>query len=475
MSTRSASPSAGAASQRYDLNSRLVAINRERAATLWKWIIPLLFTQAFLYKGTNFGLSVNVGLTLTPDRFVSIVILLLAGWKLVCGELPLLHLGKAGLCMLLFAMICTLSTFMLGTGSDVLYRLFDFNYNPFVMFLFAKSIPHSRHKLELLTVAVVTLGAYLAINGVFEYRGPQALVWPKYILDPHAGIQFGRTRGSFGSSEILGQVLTVSFLFYSLYTTLAGGIRLYLSYLIMIVTPVVIYATNTRTGWVSFGFCLVILAVTRTKLKRVARLFIAVVLLGFFSGVTTHFSFWENATLFSRRQESVNYRRVNDLTTFEMGKANPIFGIGFGNFKNQWREYFRPIEGSGITDLEDGNHNTFLGIFAEIGLLGLIPYLILFYYMFRAGLRVYRNSDGVEREFALVFLLVVTVYMLGGTVGDYRSGPFLNTLLYLVFGTVAGIETHAALPTWPLVVAPPAGRQPRIARAVVAAGPVRLV
>jgi O-antigen ligase len=470
MNTRRASGTAGA-SQRYDLHSPLVRRKGDGGATLWKWIVPLLFTQAFLYKGTNFGLSVNVGLMLTPDRFVSIIILVLAVWKLTCGELPLLHLGKAGGWILLFALICTLSTFVMGTGSDVLYRLFDFNYNPFVIFLFAKNIPHSRHKLELLSLAVVTLGAYLAINGVFEYRGPQVLVWPKYILDPHAGIQFGRTRGSFGSSEILGQVLTVTFLFYSFYTTFATGMKLYASYLIMIVTPVVIYATNTRTGWISFGFCLVILAVTKTKMKRAARLFIAVVLLGFFGGVTTHFSFWENATLFSRRQNTVNYRRVNDLTTFEMGKVNPTFGIGFGNFKSQWRKYFQPIEGTGITDLEDGNHNTFLGLFAEVGLVGLIPYLVLFYYMFQAGLRVYRKGDVLDREFSLVFLLVVTVYILGGTVGDYRSGPFLNTVLYLLFGTVVGIEMRAELPTERLQAAAPAGAKPGSGRGFVTAGP----
>src|SRR2546426_3328914 len=320
---------------------------------LWKWIIPLLFTQCFLYKGTNFGPSLNIGLTVTPDRFVSIIILLLAVWKLICGELPFLYLGKAGGWVLFFALICTLSSFIMGTGADVLYRLFDFIYNPFVIFLLAKSIPHSRQKLKLLSFAFVTVGAYLAINGILEYRGPHALVWPKYILDPHVGINFGRTRGSFAGSEALGQALVVSILFYALYTRHVTGLRLYWSYLIMLLTAVVIYGTNQRTAWVSFGLCLGLLAITKTKMNRTARLFIGVGLLGFLGGVGTHFSFWENETLFSRRQNTVDYRKVNDLTTLAMGKANPMFGIGFGKFATEWPKYFRPIAGTFIRDLAD--------------------------------------------------------------------------------------------------------------------------
>src|SRR5262249_7104522 len=66
---------------------------------------------------------------------------------------------------------------------------------------------------------------------------------------------------------------------------------------------------------------------------------------------------------------------------------------------------------------------------------------------FRVGLRVYRKAEGFEREFSVVFLLVLVIYIFGGNVGDYRSGPFFNTVLYLLFGTVAGIEVHMALST----------------------------
>ena len=418
-----------------------------------KLIASLIFLQCFVYKNTEFGPVLELGLTVTPDRLVFIIILVFAIWKLTCGELQFPGLGKVGCYMLLFTLICTVSSFVLGAGSHVLYYLFDFIYNPFTIFVLAKSIPHSHKKLESLSFAFLAVGAYLAINGAFEHFGPHTLVWPKYILDPHVGIQFERTRGSFASSEALGMALIMSFLFYAFYSTRVKGKKLYWAYLMMLVTAGVIYTANQRSAWVSFGLCLAILAIAKTEMKQVARVFIGFVLLGFFLGVGTHLSFWETRTLFSQRQETVSYRQANDLATLAMGMANPIFGIGFGNFKSAWPKYFRPIEGSEIEirDLTDGNHNTFLGLFAEIGLVGFVPYLMIFCHMFRVGLRVYGREEGLAREFSLVFLLVMISYLVGANFSDYRSGRFHNTVLFLLFGAVAGIDVQGAILHSPVV------------------------
>src|SRR2546426_7461701 len=251
---------------------------------LLKWIALLLFTECFLYKGTNFGPTLDMGFTVTPDRLVFILILLLAVWSLMRRELRLSGLGKVEGYMLLFTLICTVSNAVMGRGAVDYYRLFDFHYNPFIIFSLAKSIPHSRKKLEFLSFAFLALGAYLAINGMFERYGPHALVWPRYILDPTIGIQFERTRGSFASSEALGGALVVTFLFYALYSVRAEGernpkgtnsnflflwgiLKRYWTYLMTIVTTVCIYATNQRAAWVGFALCLGLLAIAKTQMK----------------------------------------------------------------------------------------------------------------------------------------------------------------------------------------------------------------
>ena len=222
--------------------------------TLLRWIALLLFTQCFAYKDADFGLSLKVGITVTPDRLVLIIILLLAAWSFTSGQLQFSGLGKAGGYMLLFAFIGTVSALAVGRGAADYYRLFDFHYTPFIMFLLVTSIPHSHKKLEFVSLTFLAVGAYLAINGMFERFGPHALVWPQYILDPKVGIQFERTRGSFASSEALGAALVVTFLFYLLSSTRAEGAARSWAYVLTPVTMVTIYATNQRAAW-TCGSC----------------------------------------------------------------------------------------------------------------------------------------------------------------------------------------------------------------------------
>ena len=406
--------------------------------TLLRWIALLLFTQCFAYKDADFGLSLKLGITVTPDRLVLIIILLLAVWSFMSGELQFSGLGTVGGYMLLLALIGTVSAFAVGRGAADYYRLFDFHYTPCIVFLLVTSIPHSHHKLAFVSLTFLAVGAYLAINGVFERFGPHALVWPQYILDPKVGIQFERTRGSFASSEALGAALVVTFLFYLLYSTRAEGAARYWAYVLTPVTMVTIYATNQRAAWVGLALCSGLLAIAKTHMRRVARILVAVGLLVFLSGVASHLSIWEG-TLFSKRQQTVRERWVNNLTTLDMGMANPIFGVGYGNFKTQWPKYYHQIYDD-VVDLTDGNHNTFLGLFAEAGLVGLIPFVLILYHMFRVGLRVYGTAEGLEREFALVFLLAALSYVVGANFSDYRNAQFCNTTIFVLFGAVVGIE-----------------------------------
>src|SRR2546426_10672185 len=420
--------------------------------TLMKWIALLIFLQCFVYQGS--ALAWGIGITFTPDRLVFVITLTLAVSRLLSGRLQLPRLGKVTSYMLLFALTCTASSIVSGTalaksisGYEQLTRLFDFIYIPFLAFLIVSCIPHSHKKIEFLSFAFLVLGAYLAINGAFEYLQLHALVWPKYILDPDVGIQFGRTRGPFASSEALGGALVVTFLFYVLSSAHVKGGKLYWACVMTFVTAGVMYTTNQRSVWLCFGFCLVILAVVKSRMRRIAVVIACVACLGFFGGVASKFSFTEG-TLFSKRQETIDYRWVNYLTLLEMSKANPIFGIGWGNFRTEWPKYVQPIPGIDIgPGLTDGNHNTFLGLLADVGLVGILLYLLIFYEMFRIGLRVFRRGVGLEREFALIFLLVVSSYMIRANFGDYRHAQFDNTVLFLLFGTVAGIEAQMPFAT----------------------------
>src|SRR2546425_5935044 len=135
--------------------------------TLLKLCAFMIFFECFIYKRTDFAPTLDVGLTVTPDRMVFVIILIFWIWKLTRGELQLAGFGKLECYLFFFALVCTASAFMTGAGWHVFYYLFDFIYKPFVIFLLVRSIPHSADKLRSIAVGFLLLGVYLSINGVF--------------------------------------------------------------------------------------------------------------------------------------------------------------------------------------------------------------------------------------------------------------------------------------------------------------------
>ena len=54
-------------------------------------------------------------------------------------------------------------------------------------------IAFSRSEDRLLLMRTLALlGIYLGVTAFLEVIGPQSLVWPRYIMDPSVGAQFGR-------------------------------------------------------------------------------------------------------------------------------------------------------------------------------------------------------------------------------------------------------------------------------------------
>lgn len=69
-------------------------------------------------------------------------------------------------------------------------------------------------------------------------------------------------------------------------------------------------------------------------------------------------------------------------TGLEMIKANPLFGVGLGNFKSVYQDY----ASYGLST--HGAHNNFIVVFAEMGLVGLVIFCSIFIYVFKTMLNI---------------------------------------------------------------------------------------
>jgi hypothetical protein len=113
-----------------------------------------------------------------------------------------------------------------------------------------------------------------------------------------------------------------------------------------------------------------------------------------------------------------------------MAEANPIFGVGLGNYEAAYETY-RLVKWQYALGHA---HNVYLNTLAETGALGLAGYLILWGSIFAVTIRVIHRASGVERAMAIGLL---------GTWTHLMTHQLLDNLyvnnVHLLIGALLGI------------------------------------
>ncbi len=124
---------------------------------------------------------------------------------------------------------------------------------------------------------------------------------------------------------------------------------------------------------------------------------------------------------------------------WRMAKANPVEGVGAGNFRASAKQYL--LEPGALTrsdqilrDTPQVAHNTYLGVLAELGLVGLGLFLTLIVFSLTSSLRAARNfrvrgdigSEALARAYA--------VALVGALAADFFISQELNKQLWLLLG-----------------------------------------
>jgi len=391
--------------------------------------------------------GIKVLFSLRPDRLLFGILILSCFLKPSTG--PSARPARPSLelyIMFLFGALCTLSWFISGvdfgnTRYKWLSTLYNLVYVPFGVYFVARRTSYDRARITKLLWVIAALGTYLSITGLGEHFHIRSLVWPKYILDPTVGIQAERVRGPFVTSVAMGEWLITTFMSAAILIPLATGLkRLYL-YVLMMAATASIYFTDQRSVWVSFALLFLVGLFfggpMHVPLKKIA----ALILIVFLAGIGGHFSIF-GPTLFSRRQNTVDYRYANFSTALKMGLDNFWTGVGYGRFPKEWSRYFGTSEADLIADLGDGNHNTYLGLFAETGIFGPTLYVSLLTYLaYRcASLRRRLTKDSLERQLTILALGMIGTMLIEANFSDLRGFPTINTIVFLFLAVVTTIS-----------------------------------
>jgi len=397
---------------------------------------------------TNYG-AIGIGINIGPDRILYGVLLFEFLRQYQQSGRSVRWLVEEKL-MVLFFFILLVSCFAFGSAfaphNRYLSKLFNFSIVPATLFMMSRRLIYDRRSMTVLSVFFLIIGAYLGFTGVCEHYHLDAFVFPKVILDPAYGIHFDRVRGPFGQAAVMGGALLVIGLWILWFHTAFR--KRWVTWLVFLPMLASTYWTNTRGVWLQAATSIGILAIFRNPLRKPIRVLILLLVVVYFSGVASKFSAYQT-TLFGQRHEQVDDRINIFHASWRMFLERPVFGFGYGNFLKYCGDYFEQLPGVELRGQGEGEHNTILGLMCETGIVGTIPYCLIYFMFFRTCYRRFRSTeagDEMGKGVALMQFSILAGNLVGMQVSDFGFYNYLNSLAFWTTAIVyAEFERSACL------------------------------
>jgi len=421
---------------------------------------------AVLLAGCCFGhpyLHLPAGPTpLTVDRVLLVIVLLQCLVYRYHGWTDRLPAGKAEWLLATFVAILLASTFLHDWhrhNSEPLAHAVFFYLMPVTMYWIARQTPFSDRTCRWMFGSFAVFGVYLAVTAIAETQGSWQVVFPQYIISPTYAEFLGRARGPFLNpigNGIFFSVCAASLMM--LWPRLNRPLQLVAAGLVLLMLGGA-WLTLTRSVWV--GAALAVFVVLGLSLPRTWRA--AVVSCSIVATVLAVGTRWEELTAFKRDKnlsaaemaESAKLRPVLAVVAWKMFQDRPIAGFGFGQYRVEARSYFS--DRSTELALEKARpyiqHNVFLGIVTEMGLLGLVPFVALLTCWTVYAWRLWRNENAPlwVSQCGLVFLALMAAYLPNAMLHNVAVIAMVNMLLFFLAGIVSGLAAR-----WPSVPPSPA-------------------
>ena len=247
-----------------------------------------------------------------------------------------------------------------------------FGILPFLAFLVGPVVFRKQRSREVLLIAMVALGTYLGLTVVFEMAHINALVFPRYILNPNYGIHFGKGRGPFADAVANG------FACYgcavacgiAIFTWARRGQRIFAA-LIGILCFVGAFLSLERSVWIGAVVATAITMLVTPRLRRYLLPTAAILALSIGGPLILSPSL---RGLVSARIHDIGpiWDRENlTVAAFNMIEARPLTGFGWDRFQDVSADYFRQSPNYPLTATNATLHNYALFYAVGLGLPGV--------------------------------------------------------------------------------------------------------
>ncbi len=394
---------------------------------------------------------------LTADRLLLVVLTVQYAVFHRFGWVDPKPLGRADYLLAAFLAVLAFST----VTHDFRYRnaaplaqLIFFYAMPAVMYWIARQTAWTRPSALGLFLSLSLFGIYLAATAVAETHQMPSIVFPRYIASPAFREFFGRSRGPLlnpaGNGILLGLCLGATLMWWPRLNRL-GQVSL-LGVIVLLAWGV--YCTLTRSAWMGAGLALLLVVACATPRGWRS----AVIATALLASVLVLAVSWQHIMSFKRDKdlsaedmaESAKLRPILATVAWHMFLDRPLLGCGYG----QYIQESPPYLSDRTTDLplEKARpyvqHNVFLALLAETGLIGMGLFIAVLVTWTHAAWRLWRTETDPlwMRQMGLLFLAMLGAYLPNGMFHDVSIIPMINTVLFFLGGSVVGLYAGQTLP-----------------------------
>ena len=388
-------------------------------------------------------------------RLVFVFLWLVFLLEVALGVRKLLPRTKIEIAMLFVvaAVILSMST----NGRVQIRQLLNGFAIPYAMFVVSKNVFRTEKEINrLIYLLAVPLSIYFPVNHMFEHYRLHQFVFPRYILSPQiAGqeIYWGqRTMGVFLQPSATGMAM-VSIFVLSLYglSKSKRALSKIVAAFITMLTPVAVFFTYTRSVYLGFFMAMTILALFSRRMKIYGIIIISMIFLGILAN-------WDNVKTENRAagglatKHTVQSRLVLYQAGLAMFQDHPFRGVGFMRFQDEALPYVRQVRTTllGYREAWMGKnlnmHNHFLNMLIEVGLIGFVPLVLVYYFTFRILIPARkRPTPAYDSDFVVAVWAVFAQYLSNAMFMEPRFFEFMNVLPFMLAAIIIGGQQRLRL------------------------------